>query len=55
MATFDRIVSVAHYGASFKYYLNFLAKLSKQTKLSYSPPLADGMKPFLGAEFCNKN
>ncbi len=40
---------------SFKHYLDFVAKLSKQTELSYRPPLADGMKPFLGAEFCNKN
>ncbi len=31
---------------SFKNYLDFVAKLSKQTKLSYRPHLADGMKPF---------
>ncbi len=46
MATFESIVSVANYGASFKHYLNFVAKLSKQTKLSNCPPLADGMKRF---------
>ncbi len=40
---------------SFKRYLDFVAKLSKQTKLSHCPPLADGMKSSLKGEFCNKN
>ncbi len=41
MEMFDNIISIANYGvfvqALFRY---FVAKLSKQTKLSYRPPLS---------------
>ncbi len=46
MAPFDRIVSVANDGIIVQALFRLCCKVSKQTKLSYRPPLADGMKPF---------